>query len=344
MLLGVYHPQVLLVTTPSYTFNARFTAPDAPKSARSGFPDPTGRTDRIFRHDDHKFEWTREEFVEWCEETAKEWGYAVEQTSIGQAQQEDPWGRDDELEGASSVACFRRLKEFDNKMRSEKGRARIKALSLNSEPHQALAVSRHLPNPAFMKPQPLPEIANCVKSKMEEYRETFMRVEELWFEKEISILCGGWIEILVRAVEESADLNLKRDQATKKRSMWNVELIGGAESSRNPFAADGDTSVDDIPSDWTPWEGPYGGWDESESTGAEEGDVSADTSDADDESDGETASWRKSSVWNKSIAEPSDSQWGEDWGQLGNTWGNVPPSALSSTAGWDGDESDDTTS
>jgi len=346
MLLGVYHPRILLMTTPSYTFNARFTAPDAPKSARSGFPDPTGRTDRIFRHHDHKFEWTREEFVAWCEETAKEWGYAVEQTSVGQAQQEDPWGRDDELEGASSVACFRRLEELDNPTRSEKGRARIKDLSLNSEPHEALAIYRHLPNPAFMKPRSLQEIADCVKSKMEEYREAFMRVEELWFEKEISILCGGWIEMLVRAVEESPYLNLKRDQATKKRSMWNVELVGGVESSINPFAANGDTSVDDISSDWTPGEGPYVGWDESESTGAEEGDVSADTSDADgdDESDGEGTSWMKGSGWNKSIPETSDNQWGEDWGQLGNTWGDVPPSAWSSTAGWDGDESDDTTS
>jgi hypothetical protein len=350
MLLGVYHPRFFLMTTPSYTFNARFTAPDAPKSARSGFADPTGRTDRIFRHHDHKFEWTREEFVTWCEETATEWGYAVEQTSIGRAQQEDPWNRDAELEGASSVACFRRLDEVDNKTRDERGRARIKELSLNSEPHEALAISRHLPNPASMKPQSLQEIAACVKSKMEEYREAFMRVEELWFEKEIGILCGGWIELLVRAVEESPDLNLKRDVASKKRSMWSVELVGGVANSTDAYSTDGETSVDYIPSDWTPGEGPYEAWDESESTGAEEGDVSAETSDAggDDESDSGAASWRKSPGWKMSMtaAESDNQQTGlEDWGQMGdNTWGEVPPSAMSSTAGWDGDESDDTTS
>jgi hypothetical protein len=115
--------------------------------------------------------------------------------------------------------------------------------------------------------------------------------------------------------------------------------------------ADGNTSVDYIPSDWTPGEGPYEALDENESTGAEEGDVSADTSDADedDESDGEAASWRKGSGLKKSIAvaETSDNQWTglDGWGQQGdNTWGEVPPSAMSSTAGWDGDESDDTTS
>jgi len=351
MLLGVYHPQFLLVTTPSYTFNARFTAPDAPKSARSGFVDPTGRTDRIFRHHDHKFEWTREEFVVWCEKTAKEWDYAVEQTSIGRAQQEDPWSRDAELEGASSVACFRGLEDVDNKTRGERGRARMKEVSFNNEPHEALAISRHLPNPASMKPRSLKDIADCVKSKMEDYRETFMRVEELWFEKEIGILCGGWIEMLVRAVEESPELNLKRDLAPQKRSMWSVELVGGVATSINPFLADGNTSVDYIPSDWTPGEGPYEALDENESTGAEEGDVSADTSDADgdDGSDGEAASWRKGSGLKKSIAvaETSDNQWTglDGWGQQGdNTWGEVPPSAMSSTAGWDGDESDDTTS
>lgn len=42
MLLGVYHPRRLLLTTPSYTFNARFTPPDIIE--RSGYPDPTGRT------------------------------------------------------------------------------------------------------------------------------------------------------------------------------------------------------------------------------------------------------------------------------------------------------------
>ena len=74
MLLGVYHPRLLLITTPSYTFNDRFIAPDAPPGTRRGTPDPTGRTGRIFRHWDHKFEWTVEEFTEWCEEVAEDWG------------------------------------------------------------------------------------------------------------------------------------------------------------------------------------------------------------------------------------------------------------------------------
>ncbi|EKM58234.1 uncharacterized protein PHACADRAFT_116997, partial [Phanerochaete carnosa HHB-10118-sp] len=103
MLLGVYHPHLLLITTPSYDYNARFTAPDAPPSARRGFPDPTGRTNRIFRHHDHKFEWTVQEFRVWCEAAAREWGYDVTVSGVGRAQEKDKWGRDDELGSASQV-------------------------------------------------------------------------------------------------------------------------------------------------------------------------------------------------------------------------------------------------
>lgn len=49
-ILGTYRPKVLLVTTPNYGFNVNFGEDDM-------LLDPTGRTDRRFRHDDHKFEY-----------------------------------------------------------------------------------------------------------------------------------------------------------------------------------------------------------------------------------------------------------------------------------------------
>ena len=61
VLLGAYHSRLLLLTTPSYTYNTCFTAPDAPPSAHSGWRDPTQRTDRVFWHHDHQFEWTMDE-------------------------------------------------------------------------------------------------------------------------------------------------------------------------------------------------------------------------------------------------------------------------------------------
>lgn len=371
MLLGVYHPKFLLVTTPSYTFNARFTPPDAPKSARRGYPDPTGRTNRIFRHDDHKFEWTTDEFEAWCDETAKEWGYDVEWTSIGRPLEFDPWGRDEELQGASFVAAFRTRNDVDNDMREKRGRARISELALSREPHEALAVYNHVANPATLKPKSLSEIADLVKAKMEEFREAFMRVEEMWFEPSICTACGGWIELLVRAVEESPDLNMKRDVdgvVMKQSSMWSIELLGAVAFRTNPWSDEANTSVDYIPPDWTPGEGPHDSSDDSDAEGGStgvEGDVSAFTSDndADEESDSETTTQRKRSMWKESLdmeaRHRAESDWAgsggwgasdsSGWGISGASgrdekWGDHAHSTSSSTAGWDGDESGDTTS
>lgn len=350
MLLGVYHPEFFLVTTPSYTFNARFTSPDAAKSIRQGYPDPTGRTDRIFRHSDHKFEWTREEFTMWCEETAKEWGYDVQQTSIGRALEQDLWDRDEELQGATSVAVFRRLGDMDNKERERKGRALIQSLGLDSAPHEAIAIHKHLPHATSMKPQSLEEIARKVKSKMEEYREGFMRVEELWFEQEIAVLCGGWIEMLVRAVEECPDLVLRNevDGVKQGRNTWSVELVGGIDDLLE--FGEGDRSLDLIPQDWTPGEGPYDSFDEL--SGMED-DVSAGTSenDADNESEEETAGWASTGSGKQEgrQKQKGNSYWSEQargcWAKTDSGWA-IPHSAKTSTAGWDGDEdeSDNTTS
>lgn len=352
MLLGVYHPKFLLVTTPSYTFNARFTDPDAPKSARRGYPDPTGRTDRIFRHSDHKFEWTKEEFESWCNETAREWGYDVERTSIGRALDPDPWGRDEELEGASSVALFRRRDDVDSRMREERGRAMMKALALNGPSHEALAIYQHSAEPAAMKPKPLSEIANCVKTKMEEFREAFMRLEEIWFEPEITEACGGWIEFLVRAVEESPDLNLRRDidgVVKKSKSLWRVELVGGVANSVQYWPKERANSVDYIPPEWTPIEGPYDTWDcsDTEESNGGDGDISANVSD--DEGDESDTGRRPlaGSGWQKMLDDEVIEKTNSDWanhGKWAGDWGETPASALSSGAGWDGDESGDTTS
>lgn len=52
---GVIAPQLVVVTTPNSDFNPVFNL-------------PPGK----FRHWDHKFEWSREEFVAWCEKICSE--------------------------------------------------------------------------------------------------------------------------------------------------------------------------------------------------------------------------------------------------------------------------------
>ena len=91
-----YRPRVVVVTTPNYDFNKYFDlatrrAKDAKRhgsekaeaETKNSFLDPTGRTDRRFRDDDHKFEWTEAEFKEWCDSIVAKYDYTVEMTGVG---------------------------------------------------------------------------------------------------------------------------------------------------------------------------------------------------------------------------------------------------------------------
>lgn len=67
-------PRRVLVTTPNAEYNAVWDSL------------PGG----VFRHDDHRFEWTRAQFETWAESVATRFGYAVTFSGIGEV---DPQGR-----------------------------------------------------------------------------------------------------------------------------------------------------------------------------------------------------------------------------------------------------------
>ncbi|KAJ3320977.1 Small RNA 2'-O-methyltransferase [Blyttiomyces sp. JEL0837] len=71
--LGIHRPKIVIVTTPNAEFNINF------EGLHYGTPESK------FRHDDHKFEWTRAEFQSWAEEAAKEHGYQVHFDGVGYA-------------------------------------------------------------------------------------------------------------------------------------------------------------------------------------------------------------------------------------------------------------------
>ncbi|KAI0703747.1 hypothetical protein BC835DRAFT_1207440, partial [Cytidiella melzeri] len=227
MLLGMYHPRLLLITTPSYTYNSRFTAPDAPPDVRQGTPDPTGRTDRIFRHWDHKFEWTVDEFTSWCQEAAKQWGYEVEVSGIGVATEKDPFGRDKDLGKASQVAAFRRredpgmaeLREWRCAETCMLGKTRA------GQPHRLFGSYQHEAHSGARKAGTLENIGQLILQRMETYQEPHMTVQELWSEHDISLLCGGWLQKLIAAVKATDSLTL---QKADKRALsdWIVQVKG----------------------------------------------------------------------------------------------------------------------
>ncbi|KAI0707411.1 hypothetical protein C8Q76DRAFT_749115 [Earliella scabrosa] len=224
VILGAYHPRILLVSTPSYTFNARFTAPDAPPEARSGWRDPSGRTDRVFRHHDHKFEWTVDEFAQWCAGVAEAWGYDVlEIGGVGKALETDEWGRDEALGFASQVAAFKRREraEWAERRAALWNEVVVDARDMATQSHTLLATHQHEPHAAARQPQPLADVGELVVSKMALFRETAIALTEMWFEREVELACGGWIDWLVRAVRDHEGLSLGRSSSGDE---WMIEL------------------------------------------------------------------------------------------------------------------------
>jgi 3' terminal RNA ribose 2'-O-methyltransferase Hen1 len=67
VLFEAARPTFVIVTTPNAEYNVNFQS--LPPGA--------------FRHADHRFEWTREEFRAWCTRQAERFGYSVEYAPIG---------------------------------------------------------------------------------------------------------------------------------------------------------------------------------------------------------------------------------------------------------------------
>ena len=71
MLFGHARPKFVVLTTPNREYNVKF----------EGLP--SGK----FRHGDHRFEWTRTEFADWCENVCLTYGYCLRTSPLGD---EDP--------------------------------------------------------------------------------------------------------------------------------------------------------------------------------------------------------------------------------------------------------------
>ena len=82
VLFEVARPTFAIVTTPNREYNVKFE----------------GLAPGRFRHGDHRFEWTREEFRSWCTRQCDRFGYAVEYHPVGD---EDP-----ELGPPTQLALF----------------------------------------------------------------------------------------------------------------------------------------------------------------------------------------------------------------------------------------------
>lgn len=84
-------PQMVVLTTPNVEYNVKFENL------------PSGR----FRHRDHRFEWTREEFQSWASEISKRFGYTVAFHPIGET--------DENIGAPTQMAVFTRESSEDEK-------------------------------------------------------------------------------------------------------------------------------------------------------------------------------------------------------------------------------------
>ncbi|KAF9119043.1 Small RNA 2'-O-methyltransferase [Mortierella sp. GBA39] len=71
VVLGSLKPKMVIVSTPNAEFNIYFPQLNY------------GKPNAIFRNDDHRFEWTRQDFQDWCDAAAGQYNYDVTYTGAG---------------------------------------------------------------------------------------------------------------------------------------------------------------------------------------------------------------------------------------------------------------------
>lgn len=118
---GYFNPRLVIITTPNCEFNILF---------------PQLRGGKL-RHWDHRFEWTRREFQEWCNSAATSYGYAVSFAGVG-----DPPAEFQHVGHCSQIAIFERLSSHKPPANTDKGTCKLVASykypqrEKNDEPEQ----------------------------------------------------------------------------------------------------------------------------------------------------------------------------------------------------------------
>ena len=242
ILLGNYAPRLLLLTTPSYDFNECFSAPG---DLKWGYPDPTMRTDRVFRHDDHKFEWTVDECVSWCRAAASDWGYEVIIDGIGRSTTKDPWGRGGDKIRASQAVTFRRREGTGWDTRRAARYAEWASGRLErGQPHKLLTTHHYEAHAAAEKPASREDIVAAVKVAIQTIGAADVTIFELWREEAVSSACGGWLEVLMDVVGQDTSFVLHRQGEDTEN--WVVELPGVDLRDRGAWQDPCEDTEDDV--------------------------------------------------------------------------------------------------
>ncbi|WVW85856.1 hypothetical protein I302_107894 [Kwoniella bestiolae CBS 10118] len=236
---GTYRPKVLLVTTPNFDFNAKFPRAEEHDFAKKGFVDPTGRTDRVFRHSDHKLEMTGAEFRGWAEAEAANWGYDVEISGVGVSSQPSYYPSDDPSQPgqpiyASQTAIFRLATGLP--LRSPRSVRTVELPFMpnsgeSSHPHKLAGKFIHPSNaPGDGRKSPPGDAINIVKECYQRWNIGEVSLDELWGVHEISGRCAGSKRYLVSVLGgfgdcpsiqgSSDDFEVKMEKGQGLRVRW----------------------------------------------------------------------------------------------------------------------------
>ncbi|KAK4687932.1 small RNA 2'-O-methyltransferase, partial [Tremellales sp. Uapishka_1] len=250
--MGTYKPRLLLVTTPNFDFNAKFPRREE-ESSKRGFRDPTGRTERVFRHSDHKVEMTSEEFRDWAEGAASDWGYVllrrslvarladwprytVEISGVGISSvpsyyPETSSGRRKPIY-ASQTAIFRIASGLPT--RSPRSVRTVELPFMpgskeSSHPHKLVSKNVHpATSPTADKKAP-GEIRRTVQDLMRYWDRGTISLGELWAVENVAQRCGGSKRYLVAclggygdvdALDGQNDFKVERDRGRGLKVVW----------------------------------------------------------------------------------------------------------------------------
>ncbi|KAG0174450.1 Small RNA 2'-O-methyltransferase [Apophysomyces sp. BC1034] len=186
--LGSYSPRLLIVTTPNAEYNVHFAALNY------------GQPDAIFRHDDHKFEWSRKEFETWCIAGATRYHYKVQFHGIGLVDGKSY----DESTGYCTQACiFTRSEDHPGPIVPE------------AEPHQLL---QHIEFPYYSEPT-LPDYR--IFEEIEGFMQNLCVAEECYApQKSEPHLSGPWKEWYELNWIPSDSHELPTPPIVEKKNQW----------------------------------------------------------------------------------------------------------------------------
>ncbi|ORX38723.1 hypothetical protein BD324DRAFT_577826 [Kockovaella imperatae] len=196
--MGTYRPRLLLVTTPNFDFNAKFPRAADHDFAKVGFMDPTGRTERVFRHSDHKLEMTSGEFREWATSAAADWGYDVELGGVGISNKPSYYPADDphlpnQPIYATQTAIFR-LEALPARSPRSVRSSQLPFMPGSKESSHSHKLAGKFVHPPTVeaKTKLLPEqVVDMVKETLAQWNVGQVSIGELWARSDISLACAG---------------------------------------------------------------------------------------------------------------------------------------------------------